>query len=56
MNFLSKLQTTAAVPTMQLVILTGEANAMKVAIYARVSTTNHNQDVGLQTAEQHQIR
>jgi hypothetical protein len=26
---------------------------MKVAIYARVSTTNHSQDVGLQTTEQH---
>jgi DNA invertase Pin-like site-specific DNA recombinase len=39
----------------ELVILTGEANAMKVAIYARVSTTNHGQDAGLQTREQHQF-
>jgi DNA invertase Pin-like site-specific DNA recombinase len=28
---------------------------MKVAIYARVSTLNHGQDVRLQTAEQHQF-
>jgi len=27
----------------------------RVAIYARVSTTNHGQDVGLQTREQHQF-
>lgn len=27
----------------------------KVAIYARVSTTNHGQDVSLQTSEQHQF-
>jgi DNA invertase Pin-like site-specific DNA recombinase len=39
----------------ELVILTGEANTMKVAIYARVSTLNHGQDVRLQTAEQHQF-
>jgi DNA invertase Pin-like site-specific DNA recombinase len=40
---------------MQLVILTGEANTMKVAIYARVSTTNHGQDIGMPTREQHQF-
>jgi site-specific DNA recombinase len=28
---------------------------MKVAVYARVSTTNHGQDSGLQTREQHQF-
>jgi DNA invertase Pin-like site-specific DNA recombinase len=28
---------------------------MKVAIYARVSTVNHGQDVGLQTGEQHKF-
>ncbi len=27
----------------------------RVAIYARISTTNHGQDVGLQTREQHQF-
>src|ERR1700722_4109284 len=27
----------------------------RVAIYARVSTTNHGQDAGLQTSEQHQF-
>ena len=40
---------------MQLAVLTGEKKDMKVAIYARVSTTNHNQDAGLQTTEQHQF-
>jgi DNA invertase Pin-like site-specific DNA recombinase len=40
---------------MQLVILPGEANAMKVAIYARVSTTNHGQDAGMQTREMRQF-
>jgi DNA invertase Pin-like site-specific DNA recombinase len=40
---------------MELVILSGEANAMKVAIYARVSTTNHGQDAGMQTREMHQF-
>jgi DNA invertase Pin-like site-specific DNA recombinase len=40
---------------MELVILTGEANAMKVAIYARVSTTNHGQDASLQTSEMRQF-
>jgi DNA invertase Pin-like site-specific DNA recombinase len=40
---------------MQLAILTGEANAMKVAIYARVSTLNHGQDAGMQTREMRQF-